>query len=412
MGEIIKKIKRKKWELMFYLRNSIYYAVKRKRKSLPPINKNNIKVCFIVQRTEIFTSVQSVFETMCSDNRFSVSILVLPRYDHAKKKVDISTIEKNIDFCKNLDEKITVINPYNTQTKSFEGISGYNFDFIFLGLPYAGEYPEEYHFKTLSQYSRLCYVPYGSSYTDGMKMIKGCFTDNLLTYVDYLFADCDKVYNYCNSKLRLCKNTDLKSIVYNLGYPRFDLIKRSDKSGNAKTFLWLPRWTTNFDNNEKSTFLENKDVLIDYFKEHSELILIIRPHPLMFSHYIAMGIMSQTEVNDYKSLIASLPNVSLDESSSYMESFEKADCLIADYSAIDIEFLLTGRPIIYLDNVNAMDKNISDALYVSDRPKMTVNYINKLIVGDDEKEELRNKVLKLKVFRKGVARDIVESLLN
>ncbi len=243
-------------------------------------------------------------------------------------------------------------------------------------------------------------------------MIKGCFTDNLLSYVDYLFADCDKVYNYCNSKLRLCKNTDLKSIVYNLGYPRFDLIKRSDKSGNAKTFLWLPRWTTNFDNNEKSTFLENKDVLIDYFKEHSELILIIRPHPLMFSHYIAMGIMSQTEVNDYKSLIASLPNVSLDESSSYMESFEKADCLIADYSAIDIEFLLTGRPIIYLDNVNAMDKNISDALYVSDRPKMTVNYINKLIVGDDEKEELRNKALKLKVFRKGVARDIVESLLN
>lgn len=412
MGEIIKEIKRKKWELMFYLRNSIYYAVKRKRKSLPPINKNNIKVCFIVQRTEIFTSVQSVFETMCSDNRFSVSILVLPRYDHAKKKVDISTIEKNIDFCKKLDEKITVINPYNTQTKSFEGISGYNFDFIFLGLPYAGEYPEEYHFKTLSQYSRLCYVPYGSSYTDGMKMIKGCFTDNLLSYVDYLFSDCDKVYNYCNSKLRLCKNTDLKSIVYNFGYPRFDLIKRSDKSGNAKTFLWLPRWTTNFDNNEKSTFLENKDVLIDYFKEHSELILIIRPHPLMFSHYIAMGIMSQTEVNDYKSLIASLPNVSLDESSSYMESFEKADCLIADYSAIDIEFLLTGRPIIYLDNVNAMDKNISDALYVSDRPEMTVNYINKLIVGDDEKEELRNKALKLKVFRKGVARDIVESLLN
>ena len=104
--------------------------------------------------------------------------------------------------------------------------------------------------------------------------------------------------------------------------------------------------------------------------------------------------------------------MSLDESSSYMESFEKADCLIADYSAIDIEFLLTGRPIIYLDNVNAMDKNISDALYVSDRPKMTVNYINKLIVGDDEKEELRNKALKLKVFRKGVARDIVESLLN
>lgn len=412
MSEIIKEIKRKKWELMFYLRNSIYYAVKRKRKSLPAINKNNIKVCFIVQRTEIFTSVQSVFETMCSDNRFSVSILVLPRYDHAKKKVDISTIEKNIVFCKNLDEKITVINPYDAQTKSFEDISGYGFDFIFLGLPYAGEYPEEYHFKKLSQYSRLCYVPYGSSYADGIKMIRVSLTDNLLKYVDYLFADCDKVYRYCNSKLKLCKNADSKKIVYNIGFPRYDLVEREKKHDGVKTFLWLPRWTTSTDNNEKSTFFENKDVLIKYFQDHPELSLIIRPHPLMFAHYIDTGVMTKAEVADYKQLINDAPNITLDESASYLDSFRKADCLIADYSSVVIEYFITGQPIIYLNGTDTVEKEVAEAFYVSESPDQTISYMNKLVRGMDEKADLRKRALSGNSYLGGVNKRVINTLLS
>ena len=92
MGKLIKQLRHKKWQLQSDYRNGIYYLTKRKRRTIPAFSDSNIKVCFILQRTEIFTSIQSVFEAMCSDDRFSVSILVLPRYDHAKKKVDISTI--------------------------------------------------------------------------------------------------------------------------------------------------------------------------------------------------------------------------------------------------------------------------------------------------------------------------------
>lgn len=348
---------------------------------------------------------------MCEDDRFSVSILVLPRYDHAKKKVDISTIEKNIDFCKNLDAKITVINPYNAQTKSFEDISGYNFDFIFLGLPYAGEYPEEYHFKTLSQYSRLCYVPYGSSYADGIKMIRVSLTDNLLTYVDYLFADCDKVYQYCNSKLKLCKNADSKKIVYNIGFPRFDLVER-DKKSSIKTFLWLPRWTTSTDNNEKSTFFENKDVLIKYFQSHPELSLIIRPHPLMFAHYIDTGVMNKAEVDAYKQLIIDTPNITLDENPSYIGSFKKADCLIADYSSVVIEYFITGQPIIYLNGTKTIERSIADAFYVSETPDQTLSFVQKLADGIDEKADLREKALNRDAYRSDVHTRVIEALLN
>lgn len=411
IDELVGILRQKKWELTTNLKGDIYYHFKRKKKRLSPLSNQSIKVCFIVQRTEIFTSVQSVFETVCLDKRFSVSILVLPRYDHAKKKVDISTIEKNIDFCKNLDANITVINSYNAQTKSFEDISGYGFDFIFLGLPYAGEYPEAYHFKKLSQYSRLCYVPYGSSYADGIKMIRVSLTDNLLTYVDYLFADCDKVYQYCNSKLKLCKNADSKKIVYNIGFPRFDLVER-DKKSSIKTFLWLPRWTTSTDNNEKSTFFENKDVLIKYFQSHPELSLIIRPHPLMFAHYIDTGVMSKAEVDAYKQLISDTPNITLDENPSYIGSFKKADCLIADYSSVVIEYFITGQPIIYLNGTKTIERSIADAFYVSETPDQTLSFVQKLADGIDEKEDLREKALNRDAYRSDVHTRVIEALLN
>ena len=85
MEKLIKQLRHKKWQMQSDLRNCIYYFVKRKSNTIPTVNDSNVRVCFILQRTEIFTSVQSIFEAMCADARFSVSILVLPRYDHAKR---------------------------------------------------------------------------------------------------------------------------------------------------------------------------------------------------------------------------------------------------------------------------------------------------------------------------------------
>lgn len=411
MEKLIKQLRHKMWQMQSDLRNCIYYFVKRKSNTIPTVNDSNVRVCFILQRTEIFTSVQSIFEAMCADARFSVSILVLPRYDHAKRKVDVSTIKKNVEFCENLNEKITIINSFDENTNSFIDIHKFNFDFIFLGLPYTAEYPKEYDFKYFAQNSRLCYVPYGSNYAAGKGMLRVNLTNNMLMSVDYLFADCDKVYQYCNSKLKLCKNADSKKIVYNIGFPRFDLVER-DKKSCIKTFLWLPRWTTSTDNNEKSTFFENKDVLIKYFQSHPELSLIIRPHPLMFAHYIDTGVMSKAEVDAYKQLISDTPNITLDENPSYIGSFKKADCLIADYSSVVIEYFITGQPVIYLNGTKTIERSIADAFYVSETPDQTLSFVQKLADGIDEKADLRERALKQDAYRSDVHTRVIETLLN
>ena len=306
---------------------------------------------------------------------------------------------------------IKIINSFDENTNSFIDLHKFNFDFIFLGLPYTAEYPKEYDFKYFAQNSRLCYVPYGSSYADGREMLRVSLTNNMLMSVDYLFADCDKVYQYCNSKLKLCKNADSKKIVYNIGFPRFDLVER-DKKSCIKTFLWLPRWTTSTDNNEKSTFFENKDVLIKYFQNHPELSLIIRPHPLMFAHYIDTGVMNKAEVDAYKQLIIDTPNITLDENPSYIGSFKKADCLIADYSSVVIEYFITGQPIIYLNGTKTIERSIADAFYVSETPDQTLSFVQKLADGIDEKADLREKALNRDAYRSDVHTRVIEALLN
>ena len=141
MEKLIKQLRHKKWQMQSDLRNCIYYFVKRKSNTIPTVNDSNVRVCFILQRTEIFTSVQSIFEAMCADARFSVSILVLPRYDHAKRKVDVSTIKKNVEFCENLNKKITIINSFDENTNSFIDIHKFNFDFIFFNIVISAMFP-------------------------------------------------------------------------------------------------------------------------------------------------------------------------------------------------------------------------------------------------------------------------------
>lgn len=409
--KFIRKIKEK---IKIYFYNSGYYFFKRcllsQKKNFNTMNEK-VKMCFIIQRIEIFPSVQSIFEYMCLDARYDVTLLVLPRFDHATNKINVNTIEQNLKFASQIANGAEVINSYDDQKKKFKRLEDYKFDFIFLGLPYQREYPMEYKFANLSKISRVCYVPYGSSYADGKEMIRTSFTTQLLTFVDYIFCDCIKTYKYCQSKLKYCQNADGKRIVYNIGYPRFDLITYDERKGKKnKTFLWIPRWTTPADDNEKSTFLMYKDFLLNYFSNNAELSLIIRPHPLMFDNYIKKGYLTREDVEKYKNQVKSLKNVMFDENCSYRSSFVQSDCLIADYSSIVIEFLLMGKPVIYLSDVRKIETTIANAFYVSKNVQETKEYIKQLAKGEDGKRQNRLDVLKATIYKKGTCKRIADVL--
>ena len=108
--KFIRKIKEK---IKIYFYNSGYYFLKRcllsQKKNFNTMNEK-VKMCFIIQRIEIFPSVQSIFEYMCLDARYDVTLLVLPRFDHATNKINVNTIEQNLKFASQIANGAEVIN--------------------------------------------------------------------------------------------------------------------------------------------------------------------------------------------------------------------------------------------------------------------------------------------------------------
>ena len=65
----------------------------------------------------------------------------------------------------------------------------------------------------------------------------------------------DSSYEYCK---KLARNETLRKI-YNIGYPRFDVVNRLKTSENAQgkekfTILWTPRWSVESLANDGTSF--------------------------------------------------------------------------------------------------------------------------------------------------------------
>jgi CDP-glycerol glycerophosphotransferase (TagB/SpsB family) len=394
--------------------NKYYYRIQRlKMKNICCIEEKT-NIVFLVQRTEIFTSVMSVYYQMTKKNNVKVILVALPRYDHTadENKMKYETIMGNLEFCKKLPGKHESISSFDFKKEKFIDLKELNAKYIFLGLPYTHEYPDEYSFDKMSKYADLCYIPYGHFFADGEKMIENCFQRELLCTAKKLFCDCKKTFDYCKNKLSYCEKKEKSQIVYDIGFPRFDLIKTNNNNNNKiQTFLWLPRWTTSKDNNEKSSFMEYRNTILDFFELRKDLELIIRPHPLMFSNYINKNILTENEIVEYKRRIEKLGNVTLDASESYLGALQKADCVICDYTSIMIEFYIMNKPVLYLDKVDNMDELVVNGLYLSENVETTFKKVEKLSKDGDILFEKRKEYIKL-LKGENIGKMICDNLLN
>lgn len=283
-------------------------------------------------------------------------------------------------------------------------------DIVFRQTPYEDEYPREYSANTISKSAKLCYIPYGYE-PSREKHLRIEYNYVFFPYVDAIFADNSSTYNYCIDKKK--ESIFLADIqVYDLGFPRFDLIKIEERQRSFKSFLWIPRWSVNSKDNDGTSFFSYFKFLVDFFAENKGCSLIIRPHPLMFSNFIKEGVLSKDNIDELKNSINRMQNVSLDENSDYLESFSRADVLIADFSSIMIEFFISGKPIIYTGGTldyNDASKKIIDYMEVVNDWSELKKRIEMKVEGIDPKYQER--ISFIEQFRGGtgsIAKRIVE----
>lgn len=379
-----------------------------------PQKNNKMVVVFLVARTNVFNSVLTIFQAADQSNDIDAYLIALPNRSNDKQS---NNSKETFEFCKTISFN-NVINSYNEETGKYFDLKTLNPDYVFLCAPYDEEYPDGYKFRQMANYTKLCFVPYGYGFVEGVTTDTG-LNIYMLAHVKYLFADGPVTMRHCEKKLKYIKNL-VKHNILNLGFPRFDLYKNIDNSNEKKHIIYLPRWSApqNVERgHELSSFMLFKDEILNWAERHPDIDLIIRPHPILFYRYIEYGLMSENDVKDYIQRIESMPNVSLDSSPDYRKTLLWADISVSDFSSTLAEYSFTRKPLIFFGNTERIaedQKPIFESAYTVHSWKEAEEYLEMLLSGNDPKaaeRELSHKRVFEKVDR-NAGRNIVNYLLE
>lgn len=361
------------------------------------LQKNKkINVLFICERPSVWESLKTVYEKMINDNSLNVNIIAIP----CKKQQSLSTSntivydsEGSEEFWKNCN----CINGYNYKKNKWFNPLKLKPDYIFFQRPYDFIRYRTYRSYYLSKFAKVCYVAYHGvlSFNDiYMVSLPRYFMSN----VSFFFAQSKKDSEFVKNVFKNYENR-IVSII-NSGFPRFyGMSKYKNNSSEIwnknKLFriLWNTRWSTNEGN---CNFFKYKNNFYEYCRNNKDIDFVYRPHPQAFQEWDATGEFSKRDQDVLREQYRSVNNMHIDESNSYYDLMYSSDILISDYSSIILDYLITGKPIIYCECENCkmignMDHIIS-ALYVVHNWKELEEMIEKLKAGDDPLEINRNKI--------------------
>jgi len=347
-------------------------------------NNRKIKVVFLVQTPSVWLSTESVWKAFNEDERCLTQIVQLPFFHHKSLQLNDRSIgnylvKKGIKF-KYWDE--------------FDLIEEMP-DVVFFQLPYDSTRPQEYSFEYISKLvRRTVYIQYGLGVAAG----------EILDY-DFKLPIDQKAWRiiarserYKNMFRKYCPTGDSNVVV--LGHPKMDVIYNlqnidvghdfNDKIMGRKTIMWNPHHS--IEKGEWSTFLEWWRTILDAFEARKEMVLIIRPHPLLFGN-LKKKPGGNELLEEFNKTVNEMENVILDLSDNYLQAFKVSDAMISDASSLLMEYFPTRKPIMYLPKKDggglSDDGDIVNYFYQGTKESDIKAFLDMVLKGEDPMYEKR-----------------------
>ena len=402
---MIKQIKDISHVATWYLRQikANYYLKRIKQKKIPDASRK-IRVGFLVQIQEVWDKQAPVYEKLNSDDRFTVSLIVVPLRDFGTSKKSFGEYEKVLLYFKTKYPMADIRKAYD---KHWLDLSSMGFDYIFYPRCWETDIPSEYRPKEVIKYAKTCYVPYGAG---------GFRYDKQFYYKRSFFISL--YINFCNSKERvnLFPKSPYKHNIF-LGTPLIDysITRQQSITANSKSILWTPRWTDE-EIYGGTTFFAYKDKILMLKMKNPTIELVLRPHPFTFQHALNLGKMTESEIEDYKKSVKE-HGASFDKNEMVGDTFRKTGILITDYSSIILEFFLSGKPVIYCGKTNInfdeIYEQIFPGFYIAENWEQLEITVEKLLKGEDNMKTVRMNIIDdIKKQHIGATERIVNFLIN
>jgi len=339
---------------------SVVYMMRKPALTCASFGHADFRLAIFLQAPEAWANVRSIWQAASADAGTEVLVVLMPflhdSYEWRRGKVEQFLRDEGVPFIAwdqiNL-ERVRI-------------------DAVIYTSPYDDTRPAEYRFDAVRPLVRaISYVPYGIEIGGGSFDFELQYGQPVAKSSDIVFARSKRLKDMYG---RHCPNGDQHVIV--AGYPRFDELAHLEdfpvdpqllaQIGGRFPILWNTHFS--FDQDQWSTFDILGGDIISLFANNPHFALLFRPHPLLWTRMKTVLGLSESDVHSLKEELAGL-GIIVDERADHRHVFASSKALISDVGSFLMDYLLTGKPVLYLNNPQGMGLNEEGEELVSLFPK-------------------------------------------
>ena len=316
---------------------------------------NKIRVVFLVFYYEAWDALAGIYELMRADSQFDVTVISIPR----RFSSEAPFAEE--DEVSHYFDRLGVPHLRYNFDDSFEGLKNLKDlkpDYVFINYPWQRNYQAGYRVDQLTEFTKVCYVPYYSAplviEPDQEGVAPHLYMQRSHQLASLVFTQ-DK-----NVHLAYAKTSRGNEHVFVTGTPKLDALVSKvshgekswplDNPGNFK-MIWAPHHSyspawLNFGN-----FPSIFEDMFSFAEENSDVDIVLRPHPLMFRTLIDRDVLEESVIENWLRKWDALPNTSVDSEDDVALLFGAADLMVTDGISFLGEYpLATNKPGIFFEN--------------------------------------------------------------
>jgi 2-polyprenyl-3-methyl-5-hydroxy-6-metoxy-1,4-benzoquinol methylase len=275
------------------------------------------------------------------------------------------------------------------QHHEFLDLEGYRPDVVFVPNPYEESRPESLQIPALEAVgARVAYIPYGLEMGGGSWNIGAQFNQRIHQTAWRVFARSERHRRLFG---RHCEAGNAHVVV--TGHPKFDTpeLPGADSPWAAKlsgrtVLLWTPHFTVG-DPPTWSTYRLYRDAILATVDRLPELALLIRPHPLFFQSMRQSSAQGMEEERELRAYIDGHPRMALDTNPDHHAAFGRSAALMTDVGSFLLEYLPTGKPLLYLHHPRGLGMNgdgeLVSHLDSAQSPEEVVAFVERTAAGLD-----------------------------
>ena len=319
------------------------------------MNTSPIKVVFLTFYFEAWDALADVHSQMLNDERFEVTVISIPR--RFRKEEPFADEDKVSAFLTEQGVKHLSFN-FDDSLVGLARLRELAPDYVFINYPWQRNYQPGYRVEALSEFTKVCYVPYYSlalvNEPGEIGVTPYLFTQRSNQLASLVFTqDANTIYAYA-------KTSRGNGYVHLTGTPKIDaLVRKVNESdphwplnnpGNRK-LVWAPHHSFSESWFNFGMFPKISGQMLHFAKSNPQLDILMRPHPIMFGNVVASGVRTEDELNLWLQEWNALPNTAIDSEGDIAPLFAAADIFVTDGISFLGEYpLATGKPAIFFEN--------------------------------------------------------------